>query len=78
MRPLLTFALALLLLPLAVNAHELRPAVADIRFSEASFTVEFRVTLEALVAEIAPDVTDTAESENAQRYDALLGMDAEA
>lgn len=78
MRQLLTLVLALLLLPLVATAHELRPAVADIRFTEARFEVEFRVTLEALVAEIAPDVTDTAESENAERYDALRVMEADA
>ena len=78
MRQLLTLVLALILIPLAATAHELRPAVADVRFSEGSFDVEFRLTLEALIAEIAPDVTDTAESENAERYDALRALNSEA
>jgi len=64
----------ILLLPFSATAHELRPAVADIRFAEGSFEVEFRVILEALIAEIDPNLTDTSESENAARYDALRAM----
>lgn len=63
-----------LLFPLISHAHELRPAVANIRFTEGQFEVKFRVTLEALITEIDPNVTDTTESENASRYDALRAM----
>lgn len=66
--------LTILLIPLFAHAHELRPAVADIRFTEGLFEVEFRVTLEALVAEVDPTITDTTESMNAARYDALRAM----
>jgi len=53
------------------SAHELRPAVADIRFSDGGFEVEFRVTLEALIAEVDPNISDTSESINAAHYDDL-------
>lgn len=67
-----------LLLPFSAVAHELRPAVADISFSEGRFEIEMRVTLEALIAEVDPTVTDTSESKNAARYDTLRDMPAEA
>jgi len=70
--------LLLLLLPFSGAAHELRPAVADIRFTEGRFEIDIRVTLEALIAEVDPDVSDTSESQNAGRYDALRAMPAEA
>ncbi|MGE4612055.1 MAG: HupE/UreJ family protein [Paracoccaceae bacterium] len=70
MRALL-LALLVLLLPLIASAHELRPAVADIRFNEDTFKIEFRVTLEALIADVDPSLADTSESSNADRYDAL-------
>lgn len=56
------------------TAHEMRPAVADIRFTEGSFEVEFLVTLEALIAEIDPELADTADSKNANRYDMLRNL----
>lgn len=74
MRHAFVILFSLLIAPLFANAHELRPAVADVRFTNGAFEVEFRVTLEALVAEIDPAVTDTTESENAARYDALRNL----
>ena len=71
MRTILSALFIAMLLPLTAAAHELRPAVADIRFAQGSFEVEFRVTLEALIAEIDPNLSDTSESRNAARYDAL-------
>jgi len=70
-RAIFSALFVILLLPLTVSAHELRPAVADIRFVEGSFEVEFRVTLEALIAEVDPNLADTSQSRNAARYDAL-------
>lgn len=64
-------ALFILMLPLIATAHELRPAVADIRFTQGAFEIEFRVTLEAIIAEVDPSLSDTSESTNAARYDAL-------
>ena len=77
MRKILTAVFLILLWPISAGAHELRPAVADIRFSEGNFEVEFRVTLEALIAEVDPNLADTADSENAGRYDALREMPPE-
>ncbi len=74
MRLNLSILLFLLILPFSSSAHEMRPTVADIRFTDGSFEVEFRVTLEALIAEIDPNLTDTSESENAGRYEALRDM----
>lgn len=66
--------LIILVFPFATYAHEMRPAVADIHFTESSFDVEFQVALEALIAEIDPTLSDTSESENAGRYDVLRKM----
>lgn len=74
MRLTVSALLFVLLFPFTLSAHEMRPAVADIRFTEGSFEVEFRVALEALIAEIDPNLADTSESENAGRYDALREM----
>ncbi len=71
MRAVLLALFITLLSPQTGGAHELRPAVADIRFSEGSFEIEFRVTLEALIAGVDPNLSDTSESRNAARYDAL-------
>ena len=78
MRKTLIALLAFVLLPLSAAAHEQQPAVADIYFVESSVEVEIRVTLEALIAEIDPNLADTAESENAGRYDALRALAPDA
>lgn len=52
----------------------MRPAVADIRFTEDGFEVEIRVALEALIAEIDPNLRDSSESRNSGRYDTLREM----
>ena len=74
MRAILSALFIILMLPLSVNAHELRVTVADIRFAQGSVEVEFRVTLEALIAGVDPNLTDTSESGNAARYDALRAL----
>jgi hypothetical protein len=74
-RAILSALFIILLLPLTATAHELRPAVAEIRFSEGSFEIEFRVTLEALIAEVDPNLSDTSVSQNAARYDALRQLE---
>ncbi len=71
MRSILLALFMILLLPISGTSHELRPAVADIRFAQGSFEVEFRLTLEALIAEVDPNLSDTSESSNAERYDTL-------
>lgn len=74
MRLTMSILLLVLMLPLTLSAHEMRPTVADIRFTEGAFEVEVRVALEALIAEIDPDLKDTSGSVNAGRYDALREM----
>ena len=78
MRKTLIALLAMMLIPLGAAAHEQRPAVADIRFVDSRIEVEFRVTLEALIAEIDPNLADTAESENAGQYDVLRALSPDA
>ncbi len=53
-------------------AHEVQPAIVDLSFSEdGSYRIEIAINLEALIAEIGPDVQNTNESENAQDYNIL-------
>jgi hypothetical protein len=53
-------------------AHEIRPAIATVDFtSNAQYTVEISVNLEAVIAGISPVHQDTSESPNAKRYDTL-------
>lgn len=56
------------------HAHEIRPAVADVVFTDNGFEISIDLNLETLIAQIEPDVADTAESANAVRYDALRAM----
>jgi len=73
-RKLAGLLLLVLIVPVASLAHELRPAIADIRFGEGTVEMEIRITAEALIAGIDPALNDTRESENAARYDALRAM----
>jgi len=59
-------------------AHEIRPAIADLRLNDGQIRLEIRLNLEAIIAEIEPEITDTAESANAARYDALREMAPDA
>lgn len=54
------------------QAHEIRPAIIDLSFTEqgrAKLTIA--LNLEALIAEIGPEHSDTTESKNVTKYDAL-------
>lgn len=56
-------------------AHEVRPAVVDLMFTDggkARFQID--LNLEALIAGIGPEHGDTSESPNAAQYDALRRM----
>ncbi len=80
---LLRQAFAFLLLSVmafGVQAHEIRPALAEISFpeGEASYRIDFVMNLEALIAGIGQEHEDTDQSPNAQRYDALRAMDPAA
>ena len=56
----------------AVQAHEVKPTIADLMVAEGRAVLEFQINLEALLAEIDLDsVEDTDNAENAGDYDAL-------
>lgn len=71
-------ALWLCFSPLTGNAHEIRPAVVDLAFAEdGQAQFEILLNLEALIAEIGPEHTDTEESSSAGKYNALRRMQPE-
>jgi len=56
-------------------SHEIRPAIVDINLDDnGHYTMTIKVNLEAMIAGIGPSVSNTNESENAQRYDDLRVM----
>ena len=75
-----TRLLAIVLITLAgslAHAHEIRPAIVDLQILDnATFKIEIRLNLEAIIAEIGPEHNDTSESKNAQRYQRLRAMPA--
>ncbi|UOA14714.1 MULTISPECIES: HupE/UreJ family protein [Sulfitobacter] len=61
----------------AVQAHEVKPTIADLTVAEGRAVLEFQINLEALLAEIDLDsVEDTDNAENAGDYDALRSQPA--
>ncbi len=61
------------------TAHEIRPAIADLRISGERVEIEIRLSLETLLAGIdASAVADTNDSPNAARYDALRALEPAA
>lgn len=75
---LLLLALWSACLPVTGQAHELRPAVVDLSFTDkgqARFEISFN--LEALIAGIGPEHDDTSEAPNAAEYDALRQLPPE-
>lgn len=73
-------AIALLITTMAspINAHEIRPAIADLFLENGEFRLEIRLNLEAIIAEIGSDAKNTQDSPNAARYDELRAMGPEA
>jgi len=65
------FVLACLLVAGAGAAHEIRPAVITVTFGAPTYDIEISGNIEAMLAGVGPNVADTSESPNAQRYDAL-------
>ena len=77
LRAILAGVFALILaLPLA--AHEIRPAVADLFMENGQFRLEIRLNLEAVMAEIGSEATNTQDSPNAGKYDEFRAMDPTA
>lgn len=76
LRVALLAALSMLMWTAAARAHEISPAVIDIRVAEGQVQLEMSVSIEAFLAEIALDqVTDTKEAANSEAYDALRSLD---
>jgi len=72
---LTVFAFTLALFSLYSHAHEVRPAVIDLKINEqAEYLIEIRLNIEALIANISPEHSDTSESANAGKYDALRAL----
>jgi len=70
----LLFCVALFF-PLATLAHQLNPSTADVRFRVGVSDIEILTTLEAMIAGIDPLISNTADSENAVRYDTLRALE---
>ena len=59
----------------ASQAHELRPAVADVTVTQTQIQVELQLTVETLLAGIdVTKVMDTDEAPQAETYDQLRGL----
>ena len=62
-------------LPFHAAAHEVRPAIAELMFSkDGSAELRVEVVLEALLAGIPPDVTNTDDAPQAALYDQLRAL----
>ncbi|MGB0926575.1 MAG: HupE/UreJ family protein [Pikeienuella sp.] len=72
--------IAFALLASAANAHQLRPALAELSFADdgASFEIAIQTSAEAIIAEIGAEHDDTDDSPNAARYNELRGLSPEA
>lgn len=58
--------------PMAGLAHEVRPAIADVRLDDTSIDLEIRLTAEALLSGMdLQGLEDTNDAPEAERYDAL-------
>ena len=75
--PLFLFVLASLSAPL--RAHEFLPAIAEVDFDRDAkqYVMKIELNLEALIAEVEPDLTDTNDSMNAERYDTLRALSSD-
>ncbi len=75
------FALCITLCLVMVNsatAHEIRPAIADLYVADGVFQLEFRLNLEAIIADIGAGSADSGESDNSDEYDRLRGLSGAA
>jgi len=64
-----------LLSTMTSSAHEIRPSIVDISFTKnGSYKMSIKTNLEAMLAEIGAEHTDTSNSNNAQRYNNLRKM----
>ena len=70
----LLLVLSFVIMPFMALSHALVPSAFDIEFGDGTYTAKFGTAVEALIAEIEPEVEDTNESANAERYNALREM----
>lgn len=72
--------LVLSMLAMPASAHDLRPALAELTFSEdgASYEIAIQTNLEALIAEIGVEHDDTDDSPQATHYNDLRAMSPDA
>ena len=74
----LVFSAMILFLSVEVHAHEIRPGIVDFRASrDGKFELQIKFNMESWLAKIAPEHSNTADSPNAEKYDALRNMSAE-
>lgn len=66
--------LFLILASTVTLAHELRPAVAELNFSDDGLDISLLINLEAVMSEVGPEHDDTDDSPNAEEYDRLRSM----
>ena len=67
-----------LIMALPVAAHEIRPAIADLFLEDGSFRLEIKLNIEAIMAEVGSEASDTADSPNAEKYDEYRAMGPDA
>ncbi len=59
-------------------AHEIRPAVVTVTFTDSGYEIALQANMEAVLAGVGPQHKDTDDSPNARRYNALRALPAEA
>ena len=59
-------------------AHEIRPAVVTVTFTDSGYEIALQANMEAVLAGVSPQHQDTDDSPNARRYNALRALPAEA
>lgn len=70
----LLLVLTVVFLPFMALSHALVPSAFDIEFGDGTYTAKYGAAIEALIAEIEPEVENTDESVNVDRYNALREM----
>ena len=70
----LVFLLQLVLIA-PLQAHELRPSIADISIEGESLDIALQLNLEAVLAELGPEHEDSDDAPNAIRYNELRALD---
>lgn len=79
LKVLLALWLSTLLLITSARAHEVEPAIMDLRIGEDTLEIEIDWMIEAAIAGMDLEaLTDTNDAENAEAYDALRALEPEA